>query len=122
MPDGDGVGRRGVRALAVLVGVACGVLAACSQFDGDDDDSQSTFQLSPLTTATTVPAPTTTFPTSYVVKDGDTMDSIARRLGVPLADLIAANLNLPTPDYIQPGWILRVPPPPAATTTTLSPG
>lgn len=106
----------------MLVGFACGVLAACSQFGGDDDDSQSTFQLAPLTTATTVPAPTTTFPTSYVVKDGDTMDSISRQLGVPLADLIAANLNLPTPDYIQPGWVLRVPPPPVATTTTLSPG
>jgi hypothetical protein len=111
----------GARALALLIGAAVGGLGGCSQF-GADDEAESTFQLPPLTTATTVPAPTTTFPTAYIVQDGDTMDAIARKLGVPLADLIAANLNLPTPDYIQAGWILRVPSPPASTTTTLSPG
>jgi len=122
MPDGDGVRRPAVRALCLLLGSAVGLLVGCSQFGADDDGGQSTFQLPPLTTVTTVPAPTTTFPTSYVVQDGDSMDSLARKLGIPLADLIAANLNLPTPDYIQPGWILRVPPPRATTTTTLSPG
>jgi nucleoid-associated protein YgaU len=117
----DGLGDRVRQASALLLGAAVGLLAACSQF-GADDEAESTFQLPPLTTATTVPAPTTTFPTTYVVQDGDTMDAIAHKLGIPLGDLVAANLNLPTPDYIQPGWILRIPPPPASTTTTLSPG
>lgn len=116
-----GVGTRVVtRSLSLGLGTVVGLLAGCSQFT--DDDSASTFQLSPLTTTTTVPPSTTTLPTSYVVQNGDTMDAIAAELGVPLAALIAANLNLPTPDYIQPGWILKVPRPPPTTTTTLPPG
>jgi LysM repeat protein len=117
-----GVGARVVtRTIGVGLGTVVGLLAGCSQFT-DDEESASTFQLAPLTTTTTVPASTTTFPNRYVVQDGDTMDAIAARLGVPLPALIAANLNLPTPDYIQPGWVLRVPPPTSTTTTTLSPG
>jgi LysM repeat protein len=117
-----GVGTRVIiRTIGLGLGTVFGLLAGCSQFS-DDEDSASTFQLAPLTTTTTVPPSTTTFPNRYVVQDGDTMDAIASRLGVPLPALIAANLNLPTPDYIQPGWVLKVPPPPSTTTTTLAPG
>jgi LysM repeat protein len=121
MRDRVGARRRATRASVIVLGVAVGLLGGCSQF-GAEEGADSTFQLTPLTTATTVPAPTTTFPKTYVVREGDTMDAIARKLGISLASLVAANLNLPTPDYIQAGWVLRVPPPPVSTTTTLSPG
>ncbi|HHY09351.1 MAG TPA: SafA/ExsA family spore coat assembly protein [Firmicutes bacterium] len=57
--------------------------------------------------------PRGTFP--YTVKPGDSMWSIARRFGVSLDALIAANPQIPDPSRIQPGQIVCVPttmPPP----------
>jgi hypothetical protein len=56
---------------------------------------------------TEVPAPT---PQLYVVQSGDTMSKIAKKFGVPLADLIAANAaNIPKPDRIQIGDQVIIP-------------
>ena len=54
-----------------------------------------------------VPATTTT-PGLYTVKKGDTPTSIARNLGVPLAELLKANKNT-DPKKLQPGQTLKVP-------------
>lgn len=57
------------------------------------------------------PADPTPTPTGnvYVVQSGDTMASISRKLGVDLADLIAANPQVPDPDVINVGQVLNVP-------------
>lgn len=56
---------------------------------------------------TDIPATTTT-PGLYTVKKGDTPTSIARSLGVPLAELLKANKNT-DPKKLQPGQTLKVP-------------
>ncbi len=56
---------------------------------------------------TEVPAPT---PHLYVVQSGDTMSKIAKKFGVPLADLIAANAaTIPNPDRLQIGDQVIIP-------------
>jgi len=52
--------------------------------------------------------PTATTPGLYTVKKGDTPTSIARSLGVPLAELLKANKNT-DPKKLQPGQTLKVP-------------
>lgn len=74
--------------------------------------STKTAEARPATTDTTpkqtdIPATTTT-PGLYTVKKGDTPTSIARSLGVPLADLLRANKNT-DPKKLQPGQTLKVP-------------
>jgi LysM repeat protein len=56
---------------------------------------------------TIAPAPT---PFLYTVKAGDTMSRIAKRFGVPLADLIAANTDtIKNPDSLQIGDQVIIP-------------
>ena len=58
---------------------------------------------------TAVPQPT---PRMYIVQSGDTMSKIAKKFGVPLADLIAANAeNIPNPDRLQIGDQVIIPVP-----------
>jgi peptidoglycan endopeptidase LytF len=45
----------------------------------------------------------------YTVQPGDSMFSIAQRFGIPLAQLIAANPQIPDPSRIVPGQIVCVP-------------
>lgn len=45
----------------------------------------------------------------YKVKQGDTLYMIAKRYGVPLNALIAANPQIPNPDLIYPGQIICIP-------------
>lgn len=45
----------------------------------------------------------------YVVGAGETLFSIARRLGVSVNDIIACNPNLPDPNRIFPGQVICVP-------------
>jgi LysM repeat protein len=75
--------------------------------------------LPPLPTVTTTTIPPSTLPPYYDVQQGDTLQGIAQKLGVPLAALVAAN-RITNPDRIEAGQRLVVPrvPPPAATTTT----
>jgi LysM repeat protein len=66
-----------------------------------------------LPAASVVPtvAPAAT-PTTYVVQAGDTMSRIAKKFGVSLSDLIAANADtLPNPDKLQIGDTLIIPTP-----------
>jgi len=58
---------------------------------------------------TLVPAPT---PLIYVVRSGDTMSKIAKKFGVTLDDLIAANAEtIPNPDQLQIGDQVTIPVP-----------
>jgi LysM repeat protein len=59
------------------------------------------------TEPTAPPAPT---PTVYIVKTGDTMSKIARKFGVSLDDLIAANKdNIKNPDKLKVGDEVIIP-------------
>lgn len=46
---------------------------------------------------------------TYVVQPGDTMYSIARRFGVSLEELIAANPQIPDPSRLTPGQRINIP-------------
>ncbi len=48
-------------------------------------------------------------PTVYIVREGDTLSSIAEEHGVTLAALEAANHLIPNPNYIVPGWRITIP-------------
>ncbi len=45
---------------------------------------------------------------TYVIQSGDTLLSVARRFGVTLKDLQAAN-NITNPDRIYPGQVIKIP-------------
>jgi LysM repeat protein len=59
----------------------------------------------PTTAATTTTAP----PTTYQVMRGDTLTAIAKRFGVPIAAIVAANPGV-DPDHLVEGQILHIPP------------
>lgn len=46
---------------------------------------------------------------SYTVQNGDTMDRIARRMNIPLTDLINANPQIQNPAVLQVGDIIMMP-------------
>lgn len=47
---------------------------------------------------------------AYVAQRGDTLGSIAQRMGVPAAELAAANPGILNPDHLYPGQVLHLPP------------
>lgn len=57
----------------------------------------------------TVPTPPPVTPGRYVVQRGDTLSAIARRFGVTLAALIAANPLIRDPNIIFIGQIINIP-------------
>jgi hypothetical protein len=61
---------------------------------------------------TPVPQPT---PQVYIVQSGDTMSKIAKKFGVALGDLIAANAeSIPNPDRLKIGDQVTIPVPQAS--------
>jgi LysM repeat protein len=84
--------------------------------------SKTTASLAPAT-AVTKPATTVTTTivkpgSDYVVEPGDTISGIAKKTGVSVAAILAAN-NLTDPNRIAAGQTLRIPTPTAGTPTTL---
>lgn len=62
-----------------------------------------------ITVPTGVPPVPPPGATRYVVQPGDTLSAIARRFGVTLQVLIAANPQITNPDLIFPGQIIFIP-------------
>jgi LysM repeat protein len=60
--------------------------------------------------ATATPSPSPTF-TSYVVKAGETLGGIARRSGVTLQNILAANPEITDPKQVKAGQTILIPPP-----------
>jgi LysM repeat protein len=48
---------------------------------------------------------------SYVVKPGETLSSIARKFGVTLQALLAANPDITDPARVRDGQTILIPPP-----------
>jgi LysM repeat protein len=55
---------------------------------------------------TKVPAPT---PKTYTVKSGDTLSTIAKRFGVTVEEILAANKNIKNPNKIAIGDVIVIP-------------
>lgn len=56
------------------------------------------------------PSPSPTF-MSYVVRPGETLNSIARKFGVTVEAILAANPNITDPSRVQAGRTILIPPP-----------
>jgi len=97
------------RHLAVTVAGAAVVAASCG--GGKHQTTATTRPAPKITTTTTAPFST------YVVKAGDSLGLIARRLNVPLSTILAMN-HVPDPNKIAAGLVLTLPP--TTTTTTVS--
>lgn len=67
----------------------------------------------PALVPTPMPEPTSQ---SYRVRSGDTLLSIARRFGLTLGQLMAANPTITDPDRIRVGQVIVIPPPGAPDT------
>lgn len=57
---------------------------------------------------TPIPSPT---PQTYVIAPGDTLSKVARKFGVTLADLLAANPSIKNPDKVAIGQEIVIPTP-----------
>jgi LysM repeat protein len=93
-------------ALGVLGGL---VLVACSK-----DDNPATAPTLPAI-ATTTPVTTavvvaTTLPKYYEVQSGDTLFAIAAAYAIPVQALLEVNPEVSSPDDIQAGQFLVIPP------------
>lgn len=96
----------GAAATSFVVGLA---LTGCS---GDDDPASAPtlpaiVTTTPLTTTVIV---ATTLPEYYEVKRGDTLTLIAAAYSIPVQALLSANPELSSPDDIQAGQFLVIPP------------
>jgi LysM repeat protein len=93
------------------------VLAACAS---EHTDNPKSTRSTTAPTSSTV-APTTTTPaTTYQVKRGDTLTSIAKFFGVSTAAILAAN-QLGNADRLTEGQVLQIPPQPPAQLTVTPP-
>ncbi len=91
--------------IATRVGIDASRLAAWNNLS--DPDHVVVGQILRLT-APPAPAPTRSMSATYVVQAGDTLASIADRLGVSTSSLATAN-NLTNPDSIIIGQVLSIP-------------
>jgi LysM repeat protein len=102
--------------LATLGGLVAGCLNVITEpgpTSRGSIDPSLLAQLSPGPPATGQPRPTTQ---TYVVRRGDTLHAIARRFGLTVGQLLAANPSITDPNRIQVGQVLVIPPPDAPDT------
>ena len=76
---------------------------------GDVSLGRAVTIIQPVSIPISAPPPRPT-PTLYTVKPGDTLDSVASALGIPLRHITGSNPGLRLP--LKPGLVLRVPPVP----------
>ncbi len=95
-----------------VVGLLCAVLlAACSSSHkaATPPPPPSTTVASTVAASTTTAATTTTtVPSTYVVKQGDTLTSIAQRFNITVAALLTAN-KITNADKVEAGQTLQIP-------------
>lgn len=72
---------------------------------------------SPSLAPTPIPSPT---PQTYAIAAGDTLSKVAKRFGITLADLLAANPSIKNPDKISIGQEIVIPVP--APSVVVDPG
>ena len=104
--------RRRLRARHWQVGVALGVVALALGACGSDADIRPKDRKSSRGATTTAPAETTTTtagPLTYTVRRGDNLSAIARFFHVSVDALMLAN-GLASPDRIEEGQVLQIPP------------
>jgi LysM repeat protein len=105
--------RRRPRARHWQAGVALAVVALALVACGTDSDIRPKDRPSSRgTTTTTEPAEATTTtagPLTYTVRRGDNLSAIARFFHVPIDALMLAN-GLASPDRIEEGQVLQIPP------------
>jgi LysM repeat protein len=105
--------RRALIALGILVVLIMGAIVEITRLGGGNEHSQSRADsaLAPLVaaTTTTVPPPTTRPQINYQVQRGETLTVIARRFGVSIDSIVAAN-HLADEDQVAEGQLLVVPP------------
>ena len=119
-PVALGFGALLVAALALLV-----IPLLLFHSGGDNSGTSGVPTPSPSVTASASTAPTATpAPSSdtYTVKPGDTLSTIAKRLGVTLDELLAANPQIKDPNKIGLGDQINIPSKTPTTVTDASPG
>ncbi len=113
---GGGISRLGVAVLA-LIFAAVALFFVGPMLLGIGNDGSGGAAATPRATAaaatpsaapTPVPAPT---PQLYTVAKGDTMSKIARKFGVTVEELLAANPQIKNPNKIDIGDELTIPAP-----------
>jgi len=109
-------------ALGVLVALIVGAVFDLTRLGGGDEHAQPRAHsaLAPLVAPTTptLPSPTTRPQINYQVQRGETLTVIARRFGVSIDAIVAAN-HLADEDQVAEGQLLVVPPsPPVALVIT----
>jgi LysM repeat protein len=77
----------------------------------------------PVATDTPRPSPTPSPSfTAYVVKTGEYLGAIARRFGVAINAILAANPDITDPEYVIAGQTILIPPPGWAPSPSSNPG
>lgn len=95
---------------AAAISMVCGLaLTGCS---GDDDPGSAPTLPAIVTTTpvTTTVIVATTLPKYYEVQSGDTLFAIAAAYSIPVQALLNANPEVASPDDIQAGQFLVIPP------------
>jgi LysM repeat protein len=108
--------RRAAIAFVVLVVViAVATIELTRLGGGGSDERRATASAEVEPSRPTEPATTTTLgPVNYQVRRGDTLTVIARRFGVSIETIVAAN-QLANQDSLTEGQVLRIPPAPPVT-------
>jgi LysM repeat protein len=119
--------RRAAIAFVTLLAVAVAATIELTRLGGGGSQKDRAGPGVAVETAPPTQPPTTTTvgPVNYQVRRGDTLTAIARRFGVTIETIVAAN-QLANQDNLTEGQILRIPPAPpvtlAITPATTTPG
>jgi LysM repeat protein len=103
-----------VKPFIVFLFFACALVTIITGIIGDSDLTPDTPPApggSSASGAQALPAPNQpgVCPSTYTIQSGNTMSQIAKTCGLTLADLSAANPQIPDPDLIYVGQTIQIP-------------